>query len=244
MKFGPPEVDYLKFRFSKLNTPRYRHLQLLVFWSLFGICFLILERIWIRDSYYPMYCPLDDLIPFCEYFLIPYLFWFIYLIGYHIYALLYDVAAFRRLMKFLIFSHAIAVVLFVVFPNCQELRPVVFERDNAFTRFMAGFYLFDTNTNVCPSLHVIASVAVLVSAWDSKHFCTPGWRAAFTAAAVLISLSTVFLKQHSVLDVLISLPICGLSYWFATGTEPKKEGRSPSALPRSAQRPRREGAGG
>ena len=43
MKFGPPEVDYLKFRFSKLNTPRYRHLQLLVFWSLFGICFLILE---------------------------------------------------------------------------------------------------------------------------------------------------------------------------------------------------------
>ena len=81
-----------------------------------------------------------------------------------------------------------------------------------FTRFMAGFYQFDTNTNVCPSIHVIGSVAVMVCAWHSKHFSTPLWRTLFTITAVLISISTVFLKQHSIIDVAAALPICLIAY--------------------------------
>lgn len=77
---------------------------------------------------------------------------------------------------------------------------------------MAWFYTFDTNTNVCPSIHVMGSLAVLTAAWHTPRFRTAGWRAAFAAAAVLICLSTVFLKQHSVLDVIAALPICLAAY--------------------------------
>ena len=105
-------------------------------------------------------------------------------------------------------SYSAAMLIYILFPNCQELRPLAFERDNIFTQFLAGFYQFDTNTNVCPSIHVIGSVAVMLAAWNSKHFSKPGWRMIFCVTAFLISISTVFLKQHSILDVLAAIPIC------------------------------------
>ena len=103
-----------------------------------------MERLWVRETYYPISCSLDNLIPFCEFFLIPYLFWFVFLVGIHIYTLLYDVESFRRLMKFIMLTYSTAMVIYILFPNCQELRPVVFERDNIFTQFLEGFYQFDT----------------------------------------------------------------------------------------------------
>lgn len=208
-------VDYRRFRFSKLNTPEFSHLKYLAFWPAFGLVFLTVERLWVRDSYYPVHCALDDLIPFCEFFLVPYLFWFVYLVGYHIYALLFDTESFKKLMRFIMVSYSAAVVIYILFPNCQQLRPASFARDNVFTRFLAGFYQFDTNTNVCPSIHVIGSLAVMSAAWNSRRFSTPGRRAVFAVLAALICVSTVFLKQHSVLDLLAALPICAAAYWFA-----------------------------
>ncbi len=201
-------IDYRTFRFSKLNTPEFCHLKLLMFWPVYLLSFLLLERIWIRDSYYPIYSILDSYIPFCEYFLIPYLFWFVFLAGIHLYTLLFDIDSFRRLMWFLIISFSLTTLVYIVFPNCQALRPPVFERDNIFTRFLTGLYQFDTNTNVCPSLHVIGSVAVVVGAWDSKHLNTAGWRCFFVISAFFISISTVFLKQHSIVDVVMAIPVC------------------------------------
>ncbi|MBQ8402217.1 MAG: hypothetical protein IJX14_09845, partial [Clostridia bacterium] len=52
--------------------------------------------------YHPAHSPLDDCIPFIEWFMIPYMFWFLYLVGIHIYTLLYDVDSFRRLIRFII----------------------------------------------------------------------------------------------------------------------------------------------
>lgn len=205
-------VDYRGFRLSKLNTPEFRHLKYLLYWPVFGLLFLTVERLWVRGSYRPISCPLDGYIPFCEYFLLPYLFWFVFLVGIHIYTLLFDKASFVKLMRFIIVSYSLALLIYMLFPNCQELRPVTFDRANACTRFMALFYQFDTNTNVCPSLHVIGSVAVAACAWNSKHFHTTPWRIAFVSAAFLISISTVFLKQHSVIDILAALPVCAVAY--------------------------------
>lgn len=213
MKIDKPSVNYRNFRWSKRNSKEFSHLKLLLYWLLFGIAFLFVERLYRADSYYPMHCRLDDYIPFQEWFLIPYMLWFVFLVGIHIYTLLYDVECFRKLMKFIIITYSVAILIYLVFPNCQELRPVEFERDNLLTRFMTGFYQFDTNTNVCPSMHVIGSLAVMFAAWHSKHFRSLKWKLVFGGIAVLISVSTVFLKQHSVLDILVALPISLVAYY-------------------------------
>ena len=96
----------------------------------------------------------------------------------------------------------------MIWPTCQNLRPAAFERDNLLTRFMAQFYQFDTNTNVCPSIHVLGTMAVLLTSYHCRSTSTPGWKIAFTVAAVLICASTVFLKQHSILDVAAAFALC------------------------------------
>lgn len=222
---GSQIVDYRNFRFSKLNTPEFEHLKYLAYWPVFGLFFLTVERLWIRERYYPISCPLDDMIPFCEYFLIPYLFWFVFLIGIQIYTLLYDTESFKRMMRFIIISYTAAMLVYILFPNCQELRPVVFERNNIFTRFIEGFYQFDTNTNVCPSIHVIGSAAVMLCAWNSRHFSTMGWRIVFGLAAFVISVSTVFLKQHSVVDVIAAVSVCVIAYIISFEKEKCRKGR-------------------
>ncbi len=212
---GKKITDYRKLRLRNINSPEFSHLKLLLFWPVFGFMFLFVERIGVRSEYFPISCALDDLIPFCEYFIIPYLFWFIFLAGIHIYTLLYDTAAFRRMMRFIAVTYTIAIAVYLVFPNCQELRPEEFARDNVLTRFMTWFYGFDTNTNVCPSIHVIGSAAVMFAAWDCERLGTPAWKTAFAAAAVLISVSTMFLKQHSAVDVIAAVPVCAVGYVWA-----------------------------
>ena len=183
-------------------------MKLLIFWPIFGAVFSFVERFYKAGSYYVMHCALDDAIPFCEWFLIPYLFWFVFMIGTLAYTFFCDVPAFRKMMYFIICTYTITIVIYLLFPTCQELRPEVFPRDNALTRFIAWYYEFDTNTNVCPSIHVLGSVAAMFGLLDCRNLQKPGFKFAVCLTTLLICASTVFMKQHSVLDVLAAVPLC------------------------------------
>ena len=212
MKNKNPVVDYRKLRINNICSSEYRHLLWLIYWGVFGVMFYYAEHYYPVKEYLSVYCIIDDYIPFCELFVIPYMFWFVFLLGIHVYTLFYDIDAFRKLIKYIVITYTAALVLFFIIPTCQELRPDEFARDNFLVRFMQGFYEFDTNTNVCPSLHVIGSMAVLSSALNIERFKTVPWRLFFIISAVLISISTVFLKQHSIIDVIVAIPICALAY--------------------------------
>ena len=194
-------VDYRKLRLNNLNTPEFKHLWLLIYWPLYGLMFLLLERGFVRE-YYPISCFIDDYIPFCEFFVLPYIFWYVFLFGMHFYTLLYDIKAFKKLMTFIMITFSFTVLIYLVFPNMQELRPTEFTRDNFLVDVMKALYIVDTNTNVFPSLHVIGSFGVLFASWNCKGFNRPVIRIIMTFLTILISISTVFLKQHSVLDLL------------------------------------------
>ena len=207
-----PVVDYRRFRLHLLNTPEFSHLKLMLFWPVYVLLFGALERDVFGDTYTPVQIWLDELIPFCEWFVIPYIFWFFFLLFVHVYTLLYDIPSFRRLIVFMMVSYSGILLIYLIFPTCQNLRPAVFQRDNVLTRFMARYYEIDTNTNVCPSIHVAGSWAAVCGAWKSRHFSKRGWRLAFVITAVLISVSTCFVKQHSALDVFMAIPLCILGW--------------------------------
>lgn len=215
----PAMVDYRSLRPGNINSPEFSHIKLLLYWPLFGLVFFLLEDIWIRDSYTAVYCPLDDCIPFCELFVIPYFAWFLFLIGAHVYTFLFNVDAFRRLMWFIMVTYTVSTVIFALFPTCQTFRPQVLPRDNLLTEIVAWLYDFDTNTNVCPSLHVVGSAAAMLAFWDCERFSTKGWRFLVGLAAFVISVSTVFLRQHSVLDLAVATPVCLMGYFLVYARE-------------------------
>lgn len=218
-----PEVDYRRLLLGTLKPEEKRHLWLLLYWPIYGAFFFFVEKLYRPDGYYSVRCPLDDAIPFCELFLIPYLCWFVYLIGMHVYTIIYDVAAFRKMMYFIMITYSATIVIYLIFPTCQDLRPAEFERDNFLTRFMAEYYAFDTNTNVCPSIHVIGSLAVMLTSFHCKDFGM-GTKIAFAITGILIVLSTVFVKQHSIIDLAAALPICVIAYFICFKLKRKPNG--------------------
>lgn len=209
-------VNYKSFRLNKINTPEFEHVKLLLFWPFFGLAFLTLERFLILD-YHAVSCRLDSMIPFCEYFVIPYYFWFAFLIGMLVYSFFFDVPTFKNYMRYIIYTYTITLVIYIIYPTMQDLRPQTFERSNIFTHIVGLLYGFDTNTNVCPSMHVIGSFSVYFAARKSKKFSAPAWRITFFLLAVLISISTVFLKQHSAVDIAAALAVCAVVYPFVYG---------------------------
>lgn len=204
-------VDYRGLRPSTVTSPEYRHLLLLLHWPVFGFIFYSMEKL-IPRTYNPMWCPLDDLIPFNELFMIPYLFWFVYLVGMHVYLGFTDIPSFRRFMQFIIFTYSTTLVIYLFYPTSQHLRPTEFARDNVLTRMVADFYDFDTNTNVCPSLHCVGSMAVVFASWHTERLKRGPWRAVITILGLLISVSTVFVKQHSAIDVFWGMVLSAVGY--------------------------------
>ena len=191
----------------------------LLFWPIFGLRYLLIENLNPVRGPHLIHCPLDDVIPFHELFLIPYALWFVGIIGMHLYTMVYDIRAFKKYTKFLIISMATSTAIFILYPSYQQLRPDVFPRDNLLTDIVRLIYLVDTNTNIFPSEHAIGALAVFSASLHTKGLHSPLKTTLIGIVTVLICLSTVFLKQHSILDVVAALPICMIAYVACYGRE-------------------------
>ena len=202
-----PVVDYRQFRLSRLNEPQFSHLKLLFGWVGYFTLYFLTEALIPAQDCYVVYHPLDDLIPFCEVFIIPYVGWYLLIVASLLYFMLYNVESFKNLSKFIIITQVAAMAIYILFPTRQDLRPAEFPRDNVFTWMINILYTFDTNTNVCPSLHVAYSIGI-ASVWAKEKDVSAWVRALIIVFCILVCLSTAFIKQHSVVDAFVALPIC------------------------------------
>ena len=101
-----------------------------------------------------------------------------------------------------------------VFPNGQNLRPYTFARHNICTELVQHLYKIDTPTNVMPSLHVFNSVMCCTAIWESRSLRKNRLvRWSSWVLTVLIIAATMFLKQHTILDVVVALAM-GRICWF------------------------------
>ncbi len=194
----------------RLNNPRFSHLKLLWGWVVYFILYFLTENLIPPERCTPVHIPLDDVIPFCEWFLIPYVFWYgliVFSLGYFA---LHNTRSFRNLSVYIIITQLVAMAIYIIFPSRQDLRPAVFPRDNFLTRCIGLLYSIDTNTGVCPSLHVAYSLGI-ASVWLKEKAVAWGWKAFIVVSAALICLSTMFIKQHSALDFFAALPVCLLA---------------------------------
>lgn len=202
--------EHGRARLPEKGEHPFAHLKLLWGWGVYFVGFVLTERLIPPQDCYTVYCPLDDRIPFCEYFVIPYVLWYVLIVGSLVYFALRDADSFRKLQTYWMILLLSALVIFVIFPTKQELRPQVFPRDNFCTDLVGAIYAVDTNTGVCPSMHCALSVA-MASVWVRNRQVGWGIKVFMVTAAVLICLSTVFIKQHSVVDFFAALPLCLLA---------------------------------
>lgn len=158
---------------------------------------------------------IDSLIPFCELFIIPYLLWFFYIAAAVVYFAFFneDSAEYYRLIVNLGIGMASFLIVSYLYPNGLTLRPVEFPRDNIFTDLVRMLYKIDTPTNVLPSIHVYNSIAIFCAVNTCKALQNrKRIRMGSFILSSLIVLSTMFLKQHSICDVVTGITFNAATY--------------------------------
>lgn len=199
---------------------KYSHALLLIYFAFYMPWFTFLNGYTPTRNPMPIYVGLDDLIPFCELFVIPYFLWFAYIAAGFVFLIFASRKEFVRMCIFLYTGMTLCLIIYTLFPNCQELRIDynALGRDNILIDAIAALQSYDTPCNVFPSIHTLNSIGMHIAIQKSlkitKHRKLIVWSSFILA--VLIILSTIFVKQHSILDVFgafaLAIPLYFLAY--------------------------------
>lgn len=176
--------------------------------------FFLLERRHVVP--YILHTSFDNFIPFCSTFVIPYFSWYAYVAVTVLFFTLFveDELEFSRLATTLFIGNTLFLFISFVFPNGHLLRPTLTGHD-LLTELVRLLYSIDTSTNILPSMHVFNAVACCIAIHHNETLRRkPGLITFSNILTVLIVLSTMFLKQHTVLDVLLALICNCLCYSF------------------------------
>ena len=183
---------------------------LLSYWIFYLIYFELLEHFAVPN--YMIKSSLDDLIPFMEIFVIPYFLWFPLLVLPMAYFLFHAKKEFQNLCFFMFTGMTFCLLVYTFFPNGLQLR-VEITRDNLCADIVRMLQSIDTPTNVCPSIHVSSTVAICIVVWKYQNFKHPVWiKGSTIIVSILIILSTMLIKQHSIIDAAAGILLSAVLY--------------------------------
>ena len=156
---------------------------------------------------------LDHFIPFLPIFIIPYGLWYEYLFFYLVYFCFKDPKVYLKTLSIIVVGEIICFIIFHFFQTTVP-RPTV-EGNRLLNRFVLMVYAYDRPYNCFPSIHVLTCCALMLGSLQIKNkhlaitLCTH-------IGGGLIIISTLFVKQHVIFDVMGSLLLVTLLYgiWF------------------------------
>ena len=194
---------------------RYPHVWWALFLPVYLALFFFMEAVVPTEGYWATQLPIDHQIPFLEGFVVFYAAWAPVLVAVGLWLLVKDGENFKYYMWTLAITFLTSTIFCLLVPNGQDLRPEVLPRDNIFCALVGLIYSLDTNTNVFPSVHVVGAMAVLFALWHTDT--ARKWRIPALILGILIILSTLFIRQHAVLDVVASLVLSAVTYAIVYG---------------------------
>ena len=230
IKEGLRDTKIMKFLKNQNVSQIIPFLLYLVFYM---IWFSILERL-PRTRFFDLSSELDTYIPFIVEFIIPYLSWFLFQAVWVIFVFFVDRKTYEQLTTMLMIGMTVFLVVSTFLPTKISLRPYYIESRGICAFLVRRLWAVDTPTNVWPSIHVFNTTALMMTLFTSQH---PLLRKNAVRIPVvfwcgMIVLSTMFLKQHSVGDVLAALALNGIAYvlvynwgFVVRVMEPKKRAR-------------------
>lgn len=185
-----------------------------------SIAYIIIYLVWfaileakIKHPSRIIHMKADDIIPFCEVFVIPYLLWFVYVSAVVLYLFFKHKQDYYRVCTYLFTGMTVFLLISTLWPNGHHLRPHVMPRENIFTALVSFLYQSDTPTNLWPSIHVFNSIAAHIAIVKNHKLCKN--RIVHIGSLLLsisIVLSTVFIKQHSLFDMITAFIMAAILY--------------------------------
>jgi membrane-associated phospholipid phosphatase len=198
---------------SKGFIHKYCHIWTVIYLPIYLIWFAYLEKN-VTTDFHLIHTSLDDVIPFVDVFIIPYLLWFLFVAVTLIYLFFYSKQEYYDACKFLFTGMTLFLIICTIYPNGLNLRMGITYNDSIFSSLVKLLHKADTSTNVFPSIHVYNTIGCCIALFKSKGL--KNHKGIKTAAGILgffIILSTMFLKQHSVIDVAGAIIMAAIMYF-------------------------------
>ncbi|CCJ33033.1 MULTISPECIES: phosphatase PAP2 family protein [Caloramator] len=163
-----------------------------------------------RGKVYHLKTALDTIIPFNKYFVVPYLYWYIYMAVVFVYFAVTDGKKYFKLLSGIIIGMALCFVIYYFFPTTVP-RPLL-KGDDIFIKAVNFIYKRDNPYNCFPSIHVLDSFLAAVYINREENI---SYKLKITSSVISFSiiLSTLFIKQHYVYDALSAMVLAYIMYY-------------------------------
>lgn len=198
-------------RKMKISIKESKHVLLFSLFILMGTFYFLTQ---LRDvEYNIIHLPLDDAIPFLPVFVIPYVIWYAYVPAGMLYNCFTDKKAFYKQILTMVAGMALSIITFCIYPTAVDFRPSA-EGDGVFLWICRLLFASDKPINVFPSMHCYEAVIVHLTVFrNEKLRKNISLRVGSLILSVLICLSTVFIKQHSVADIFGGVALAFILYF-------------------------------
>ena len=148
--------------------------------------------------------PVDDKIPFLPWTVLPYCFWFPMIVFYPLIVFRTDPHSYCGYLTTMVMEIVLSIVCYLIYPTSFQ-RPV--PPDGFWGKFMKFVYHSSyRGLNCAPSLHCSSCFLVICVSFTCAGMSL--WVRGFTVSiAIMIVLSTLTTKQHTLIDVLTAVPL-------------------------------------
>lgn len=160
---------------------------------------------------------IDQAIPFLSIFIIPYILWYAYIFCYLVYICFKDTRVYLKTLIMIVVGELICFVIYFFFQTTVP-RPTI-AGDNLLNNLVQWIYTNDRPFNCFPSIHVLTTFAIMLASLHikNKHLITNLF---IHVTGSLIIISTLFVKQHVIFDMVGSMFLVsflyGISFEFLT----------------------------
>ena len=173
-------------------------------YAVYLVWFFAMEKIPNRN-YHIVYSKLDEYIPFYKPAILMYSSWFLMLVIPFVYLLKrksYDNMYNIIIPMFL--AMYISLIIYVIYPTALDIRVTDITGNDICSWIIRKIQGIDAPNNVCPSIHVSTTV-IIYNQFRKILKDNKKSKAFFLLWSVGICISTMLVKQHSIIDV-----VCGI----------------------------------
>ena len=204
----------LKNRFD-VFLPAYAYLPLALVVCINMLVYFATRPVSQGFTHYDLSLPIDGMIPFVSAFVVIYLLAYVqWIVGFILIARESREFCYRILSGEII-AKLMCLVLFLLLPTTMARAEIT--SDGFFSAIVRFIYQFDAADNLFPSIHCLESWICFRGAMRLKKV-GPWYRYVSLVFSLLVFASTVFIKQHVVVDILAGVAVCELGQFIAKRT--------------------------
>ncbi|WP_071459625.1 phosphatase PAP2 family protein [Bacillus massilinigeriensis] len=144
----------------------------------------------------------DAGIPFIPAFILPYIFWYVFIVGYLVYFCFKDTKVYIQTLTVIFIGELVCFLIYFFFQTTVP-RPAL-HGDGLLIDLVGMIYQHDQPFNCFPSIHVLTTFAIMLGSIHIKNKSV--FHSLFIpSTGSLIIISTLFVKQHYILDMFGSM---------------------------------------